>query len=213
MRDIACQYTSTEESNTLTHETSELGIDRNMITTPSLHKSPTFQPHLLQSTFDPNLFDSFFSEFGSCSSIPPLDLALPSPQHIDSEGLTFFNYEDRQISSGMCQSNLTLSNQPQFTPQSSSIDLANHSMELIFRVFRTWPQMLAEEFQQPPIFHSTHFSQHDALPRPLATCITLGKMWHGQCLGAEEIVRSTILRELNLIVDRVSLNLCLLELN
>ncbi|KAF7893859.1 hypothetical protein EAF00_007373 [Botryotinia globosa] len=70
-------------------------------------------------------------------------------------------------------------------------------MELIFRVFRTWPQMLAEGFQLPPIFHSTRFAQHDVLPRPLATCTTLVKMWHGQSVGAEEIVRKTIISELN----------------
>lgn len=77
-------------------------------------------------------------------------------------------------------------------------------MELIFRVLRTWPHMLAEEFQLPPIFHSTQFASQVEMPRPLATCITLVKMWHGQCAGAEGLVRDTILRELDLIIRQVS---------
>lgn len=76
-------------------------------------------------------------------------------------------------------------------------------MELIFRVLRTWPKMLAEEFQAPPLFHATQLTPGTKLPLPLATCITLTKMWNGTCEGAEDLVRKTILHELGNLVDRV----------
>lgn len=82
--------------------------------------------------------------------------------------------------------------------------LAKHSMELIFRILRTWPEMLADEFQTPPLFHVTQIIPGKKLPYPLATCITLTKMWHGTCEGAEELVRKTILQELGNLVDKVS---------
>lgn len=91
---------------------------------------------------------------------------------------------------------------------SNSVALTNHSMELIFRVLRTWPCMLAEEFQSPPLFHFTHLAQSESLPRPLATCISVAKMWNGHYAGAEEIVRSTVLKELDSIVQSVSARAC-----
>jgi hypothetical protein len=65
--------------------------------------------------------------------------------------------------------------------------------------------MLAEEFQTPPLFHCTQIAQNKELPPALAHCITLTKMWHGQCQGAEEMVRKAILKELDSIADLVSL--------
>ncbi|KAJ5679366.1 hypothetical protein N7462_007610 [Penicillium macrosclerotiorum] len=75
-------------------------------------------------------------------------------------------------------------------------------MDLIFRVLRTWPKMLAEEFQVPPLFHPSQIIPTKKLPQPLANCITLAKTWHGQCAGSEELVRKTIMRELDSIVDQ-----------
>jgi hypothetical protein len=54
--------------------------------------------------------------------------------------------------------------------------LLNHSMEFIFRVLRSWPRMLAEEFQTPPLIHHTHIADSKRLPTPLANCFTLVKM-------------------------------------
>ncbi|PLB50816.1 hypothetical protein P170DRAFT_508927 [Aspergillus steynii IBT 23096] len=86
------------------------------------------------------------------------------------------------------------------TPETASEALVNHSMEIIFRVVRTWPKMLAEEFQLPPLVHPTQVSPNKTA-QPLAHCITLSKMWHGQCKGAEQMVYSTILRELTNLLD------------
>jgi hypothetical protein len=86
-------------------------------------------------------------------------------------------------------------------------DLTRNSMELIFRVMRTWPRMIAEAFQYPPVFHFSQLKEggegNTSLPLPLAKCFTLAKMWHGCCEGAEDIVRSTILKEVTYLLDQV----------
>ncbi|CAI7639993.1 unnamed protein product [Penicillium pancosmium] len=61
--------------------------------------------------------------------------------------------------------------------------------------------MLAEEFQAPPLFHAAQLTPGMKLPLPLATCITLTKMWNGTCEGAEDLVRKIILQELGNLVD------------
>ncbi|KAK2760402.1 hypothetical protein FQN54_002472 [Arachnomyces sp. PD_36] len=85
--------------------------------------------------------------------------------------------------------------------ESPKVALAKHSMELIFRVMRTWPRMLAEEFQLPPLIHPTQRSAKE-LPLPLANCITLTKMWGGQCEGSELMVRNAVLKEVDDILDK-----------
>jgi hypothetical protein len=80
--------------------------------------------------------------------------------------------------------------------------LTRNSMELIFRVLRTWPRMIADEFQFPPLFHHTQVGK-TALPVPLAKGFTLAKMWHKQAVGAEEIVNTTIMREVDYLLASV----------
>ncbi len=48
--------------------------------------------------------------------------------------------------------------------------LAKHSMELILRVFRTWPCMMAREVPHPPIFHPSQVSEN-AMQIPLAIAL------------------------------------------
>ncbi|KAL3475454.1 hypothetical protein BJX99DRAFT_259400 [Aspergillus californicus] len=92
------------------------------------------------------------------------------------------------------------------TPKADSLSptaaLANHSMEFIFRVLRSWPRMLAEEFQTPPLIHHTQIADTKALPQALANCFTLVKMWHGQCHGAEDMVRKLIVNEVDTILAK-----------
>ncbi|OQE34814.1 hypothetical protein PENCOP_c015G08947 [Penicillium coprophilum] len=201
LRSIPCQYTSVDAAETPEVENSEPMIDIDTTSARLPDKSLMTQPQELQSIFDPNLFDSFFSGLGPWDLIQPTSLALRSPQAASPD---FFSLN---ISSGCNTPELVRGISPP-APQSSSpvatnsIALANHSMELIFRVLRTWPKMLAEEFQIPPLFHSTHITPNKTLPSPLANCITLTKMWHGQCEGAEDLVRKTILKELDSIVDK-----------
>ncbi|KAJ6031018.1 hypothetical protein N7540_001750 [Penicillium herquei] len=206
LRGVICQYTTSEEPNTPVFEATELSIEENIpsLSTPDI--SNIFQSQPLQAIFDPNLFDTFFSDLGPCSSVSPSDLVLQSSENMNPEEVIPCGNNNRFSSPEYEPPDRTSFSQLQNYSEVSSAALANHSMELIFRVLRTWPRMLAEEFQIPPIFHFTHFAQYNALPRPLATCMTLVKMWNGQCAGAEEIVRTTILKELDLIVHSVSLD-------
>lgn len=90
-----------------------------------------------------------------------------------------------------------------YTLHGPGSQLVYNSMELILRVLRSWPGMLAEGFQTPPLFHHSQLpvfwedaSFSPATPQ-LANCITITKMWHGQQAGAEKLVQDTILREVD----------------
>ncbi|PYI12199.1 hypothetical protein BO78DRAFT_441337 [Aspergillus sclerotiicarbonarius CBS 121057] len=196
MRHIPCMYASPEPESPGIASAAP-SVQQTIPNTPCLDPLPTFQPQALASTFDPSLFEPFFSDLGSWHSLQPSDLALRFPQHMESLELLSFPNNISCASPAVAQ-------QPQPNSDPNAVALANHIMELLFRVLRTWPQMLADEFQMPPIFHSTQVDPSAKLPRPLATCITLAKMWHGQRAGAEGIVRETILKELDLIIHRVS---------
>lgn len=121
-----------------------------------------------------------------------------------------------QFSTGLATSELhpdllgPLAGIPYIIAEIPLTDLTRNSMELIFRVMRTWPRMIAEEFQYPPIFHFSQVEEKGQegsssmrLPPPLAKCFTLAKMWHGCCEGAEDIVRSTILKEVAYLLEQV----------
>lgn len=197
LRNVSCAYDSPGEEQP---EHASPGI-----ASPSqvfaFENMPTFQPLNISTKFDTTLFDPFFTDFAPWSPSQLLELAPQAPHNM---GLELLPFND---SVSCTNSMLTESGSNQRlgpSADSNSIALANHSMELIFRIFRTWPQMLADGFQIPPIFHSTHLASQTKLPQSLATCITLAKMWHGHCPGAEEVVRVTIRKELDLVIDKVS---------
>ena len=196
MRNIACMYAGPEPESPGVASAAP-SVHSTTPTAPGLDPLPT---QALTSTFDPSLFEPFFSDLECWTSVQPSELALP--QQMDSLELLSFPESIGCASPAVVPSGLMQQHQP--SSIANDVALANHSMELIFRVLRTWPQMLADEFQMPPIFHSTQFDSQTRMPRPLATCITLTKMWHGQREGAEGLVRETILKELDLIVHQVS---------
>ncbi|KAL1956926.1 hypothetical protein VTO42DRAFT_6673 [Malbranchea cinnamomea] len=92
--------------------------------------------------------------------------------------------------------------EPTETPSGATV-LTTHGMEFAFKVLRGWPRMLAEEFQLPPLIHFTQVNPEKTLPQPLANCITLAKMWHWQCEGAEQIVQDTVLGEVNNVLNKM----------
>ncbi|KAK9243127.1 hypothetical protein V1506DRAFT_516544 [Lipomyces tetrasporus] len=93
----------------------------------------------------------------------------------------------------MIQDQWMLSLWPTETPTSA---LAKHSMEFLFRVLRTWPRMMADEIQLPPLIHTTHFS-NKALPLPLANCFTLAKMWMGNDTERRKSFKPQLLKRRN----------------
>jgi hypothetical protein len=188
-------------------ENSDFRINNDTISASLPDTSLAAQPQELQSAFDPNLFDSFFSGLGPWDITQSTTLALRSPQAASSEFLSLNTNTGCADTTELIRDISPLTAQPGLPADTNSIALANHSMELIFRVLRTWPKMLAEEFQIPPLFHSTQITPNKRLPSPLANCVTLTKMWHGHCEGAEDMVRKIILKELDSIMDKVSSSL------
>lgn len=104
----------------------------------------------------------------------------------------------------------------------STPPLAKHSMEVLLRVLKTWPKMLAKEFQPPPLLHSSQMYQIltsqsqnqriqqadsaspvNPVPQPLANCFTIAKMWAGQCEGASGIVTETVTKEMQSLFEKV----------
>ncbi|OQE04724.1 hypothetical protein PENVUL_c030G01033 [Penicillium vulpinum] len=202
MRSIPCQYSSADTTDTPEVENTEVLINNDAATLSLPQTSLMIQPQELQSIFDPNLFDSFFSGLGPWDSTQHTSLALRSPQPATSLEFLSLNNSSGCEPLELIRAISTPGPRSDSPAETNSIALANHSMELIFRVLRTWPRMLAEEFQLPPIFHYTQITPNKTLPSPLAKCITLTKMWHGQCEGAEDMVRKTILKELDSIIDQ-----------
>jgi hypothetical protein len=95
-------------------------------------------------------------------------------------------------------------------PQSNQLDttplLAKHSMQVLLRLFRTWPRMIVKEFQLPPIFHHTAIPSQKPLPQLLSNCFTVAKMWDGQVEGSSGMVQETVLKETKTIFSNVSPN-------
>jgi hypothetical protein len=165
--------------------------------------SQTTQLQDLQSIFDPNLFDSCFSNLASWDLTQPSNLNFRPPQRTVDPGIFSLGNSNEAESPELIQAISLPHGRHDQQADPNSLALARHSMELIFRVLKSWPKMLAEEFQLPPLFHSTQITPSRPLPVPLAKCITLTKMWHGQCEGAEQMVRETILEELDSVVNQV----------
>ncbi|KKZ61439.1 hypothetical protein EMCG_03952 [[Emmonsia] crescens] len=82
----------------------------------------------------------------------------------------------------------------------SALKLSQHSMEVILRVTRTWPRMMAKGNQLPPIIHPYQLSDGN-IPTPLANCFALVKMWDGQRCGGTSIVQQTVKKEAQAIIS------------
>lgn len=65
--------------------------------------------------------------------------------------------------------------------------------------------MLAKGFQLPPTVHFLQFQE--GTPMPLANCITLCKMWSGQCDSDTAMVENTVRKEIDNILSKVSFQL------
>ena len=121
---------------------------------------------------------------------------------LDSSLITFGDRDENLASTGTF-GRVDQPNTLDLLPSSATTPrLVRHSMELILRILRTWPRMLAKDIQLPPIIHATQVSEQFKTGT-IANCITLAKMWHGQCLGAAEIVQDTVKREMQDLINTV----------
>ncbi|KAI1132855.1 hypothetical protein F5Y10DRAFT_170911 [Nemania abortiva] len=88
--------------------------------------------------------------------------------------------------------------------------LVEHSVQTLFRAFRSWPRMLAKGIQLPPIIHLSQFyhdsgkegSGHVGCPKHIARCVTLCKLWVGQAEDSGQIVQSAVRGELESILSK-----------
>jgi hypothetical protein len=85
----------------------------------------------------------------------------------------------------------------------STDTLARHTMFFVIRVLRSWTRMMATNPTSwfPPIIH--HLQLRHGLPISLAYCYTLVKMWIGHEHGSRELVHSTIIREIQRLLQEV----------
>ncbi|KAI3324305.1 hypothetical protein HD806DRAFT_494690 [Xylariaceae sp. AK1471] len=87
-------------------------------------------------------------------------------------------------------------------------ELVEHSMETLFRAFRSWPRMLAKGIQLPPTIHFFQFCDGErdiggvGTPKHLARCITLCKMWVGQAEDSGQIVQDAVRGEVESILAK-----------
>ncbi|KAK8043349.1 hypothetical protein PG993_005779 [Apiospora rasikravindrae] len=83
-------------------------------------------------------------------------------------------------------------------PETPSTDvLVRHTVHFVIRVLRSWPRLLAATHhtaQLPPIIHNVQVVD-GSLPKPLAHCYTLAKIWDGEVGGSGELVQRTVLDE------------------
>ncbi|KAI0875725.1 hypothetical protein GGS24DRAFT_275244 [Hypoxylon argillaceum] len=177
--------------------------------TPSTHAAPNTHSHHSASSYaeslDPQLgLDS--------SSSPAIDDDLCVIQQaanfgvvrsVANSGLTNTSSDVGEIEPWM----LALAAKP-IPPDPPC--LVEHSVQTLFRALRSWPRMLAKGIQLPPIIHLTQF-YHDSggdnggdveIPKHIARCITLCKMWVGQAEDSGQIVQDATRGELGSILAK-----------
>ncbi|KAL4908354.1 hypothetical protein BDW74DRAFT_175043 [Aspergillus multicolor] len=201
LRQVPCQYPATAEdpSESPSPETEKGNTLTQLDLNPLLPEAPvTFTLPELPAVDSSNLFESLFSDTVPWDLALPIDISPLSPQRRNSAlvpnvGQAFSSESFGDLAAPL----LSLNPSPD-----NAAALVSHSMEFIFRVLRAWPRMLAEEFQTPPLLHHSHICDGKSLPLPLANCVTLVKMWHGHCQGAEDMVQKLIMNEANTLLTK-----------
>ncbi|KAI0408477.1 hypothetical protein F4802DRAFT_594408 [Xylaria palmicola] len=133
-----------------------------------------------------------------------LELAAKS---VKPDPLTVVGHSSTRVSQSQSPSPSPSPSQPQssFTPSSPSPGptltrswgMCVCAAQTLFRIFRSWPRMLAKGIQMPPIIHLFQFCTggDEGIPKHIARCVTLCKMWVGQAADSGQIVQSAAMRE------------------
>jgi hypothetical protein len=92
---------------------------------------------------------------------------------------------------------------PYFIPTLSLTDIPKvvlpYTVQFIKRIFRTYPRRMLKDGDIPPIIHQAQVKGSE-IPRALANCYSIVRMWEHAVPGSEEVVLSTLRREM----DRLS---------
>ena len=190
MRNTPCQYATSKEISEFKNVSNINDHSPSTVEEPKLGGT-SFQtvplPERVSSTLDAGQSSNFLPEQNSFLNASFIgfehhdaNLIIPGP----------FSMVDHHNALGLLPSSTE-------TPK-----LVRHSMELILRILRTWPRMLAKEIQTPPMIHPSQLSE-PVKTGILSNCITLVKMWYGQCSGATEIVQDTVKREMQELINTV----------
>lgn len=78
-----------------------------------------------------------------------------------------------------------------------------YTIQFIKRTLRTYPRNMLKDGHVPPIIHQAQVKGSE-VPRALANCYSLVRMWEHAVPGSEEVVLSTLKREM----DRLSSEVC-----
>ncbi|OJJ97799.1 hypothetical protein ASPACDRAFT_45097 [Aspergillus aculeatus ATCC 16872] len=195
MRQISCQY-----SNSFLDSSGSPSPEREQTTSaPQVNISTPPEPPAADSS---SLFEALLADPAPWDLSFPLDVNSSLSPCRDPAALVR-NDNAQLYPTGLISEIPSSLLSPDPIAQSPAAALTNHSMEFIFRVLRSWPKMLAGDFQTPPFIHHSYIADGMTLPQSLANCFTLVKMWHGQCRGAEDLVYRLILNEANSLLNKL----------
>ena len=82
-----------------------------------------------------------------------------------------------------------------------------YTLQFIKRILRTYPRNMLEDGHPPPIIHQAQVKGSE-VPRALANCYSLVRMWEHAVPGSEEVVMSTLRREMDRLSSEVCMHLC-----
>jgi hypothetical protein len=91
------------------------------------------------------------------------------------------------------------------TPDRSTPNIAVYrTMQFVIRVLTSWPRLMATHHtsQLPPPIHRLQFD-HDGVPKALKYCYVLTKMWVEHADTSPELVRNTIMNEMQRLLGLV----------
>ncbi|KAH8688978.1 hypothetical protein BGW36DRAFT_402045 [Talaromyces proteolyticus] len=71
-----------------------------------------------------------------------------------------------------------------------------YTIQFIKRILRTYPRNMLKDGHVPPIIHHTQVKGNE-IPRTLANCYSIVRMWEHAVPGSEEMVMSTLRREMD----------------
>jgi hypothetical protein len=96
---------------------------------------------------------------------------------------------------------MLLGSAPESPPESEAA--ARHIVAFLIRALRSWPRLMSSYHTAllPPVIHRLQLE--NGVPKPLANCYTLVSMWSGHVEGTHDLVRDTIVAELQRLLGEV----------
>jgi hypothetical protein len=77
-----------------------------------------------------------------------------------------------------------------------------YTVQFISCVLASYPKYMLRDGCVPPIIHQSQVNTKE-LPLALANCYSLVRMWETRAVGSEEIVTSTVQREMERLIEQV----------